>query len=405
MQLVTPISVMLTQLANLQGDDAAYVDRFVEFAEEIGCSLFADHDADGGAHLRVGYPCDLQSRHRNRWMRFLVTDLNKSEGKRALLLRSLVDRGHSDKPNLPTVERTGSPEDEALVDELRDKGWEGPFSADFLAEYRMKREFMRLASKLEDMPDGVAKFKRTLVRCGILPPENGEDEQLHDAWQRWKTAALELNATDVDDLEEVDVPAYAMLDAADEAIILTPAVSPAGALAKLRRALHLSTTAGWVETAILERNDTALYSRAEELDNVSRLVIDAIAVFAPIADSQTDKPLLDAFSTVADGIRSLRSLPYKAPDAQAQAIYAWMDPATMALKDQRATTIEGVLAKLRHGFQGSIDEAWGDHAVLDPTCEEFKNGLAIGDLFPQIIWSAIEDLARIAGLSLKDQAA
>ncbi len=71
----------------------------------------------------------------------------------------------------------------------------------------------------------------------------------------------------------------------------------------------------------------------------------------------------------------------------------------------RATTLEGVLVRLRLTFQHINGEAWSDRAVLDPTHADFRDGLANAGGNDQMLWSAIEDLARIAGVSLAEQGA
>ena len=77
----------------------------------------------------------------------------------------------------------------------------------------------------------------------------------------------------------------------------------------------------------------------------------------------------------------------------------------MQLLDASATTIEGVIAKLRHGFQNIKAERYAQDAVLDPGSASFRDGLAKDGPPERMIWGAIEDLARIAGVSLTETAA
>ena len=71
----------------------------------------------------------------------------------------------------------------------------------------------------------------------------------------------------------------------------------------------------------------------------------------------------------------------------------------------RAATLEGVLTKLRVAFQHKEGSAWSDLAITDPTDPEFVRGLELADMFDQVLWSAIEDLARIGGVNLATQGA
>ncbi|NTS64187.1 hypothetical protein HRV97_03295 [Sphingomonas sp. HHU CXW] len=71
----------------------------------------------------------------------------------------------------------------------------------------------------------------------------------------------------------------------------------------------------------------------------------------------------------------------------------------------QASTLEGVIAKLRLSFQHTVGEAWSDRAVADPAEAEFRAGLAGAGAFHQLLWSSVEDLARIAGVNLSEQGA
>lgn len=75
------------------------------------------------------------------------------------------------------------------------------------------------------------------------------------------------------------------------------------------------------------------------------------------------------------------------------------------LLEQPAHTIEGVIAKLRVAFSRNNASAWSDHAVMDPTSSDFREGLRMGSCFERMAWEAVEDLARIGGISLVEQGA
>jgi hypothetical protein len=82
-----------------------------------------------------------------------------------------------------------------------------------------------------------------------------------------------------------------------------------------------------------------------------------------------------------------------------------VDQLEKVIYDARCRTIEGVIAKLRIGFQHTVQSAYGDLALLNPSSSEFVEGLRMGDMSHQMLWAAIEDLARIAGLNLAEQGA
>lgn len=87
----TPLPIMLAELAHLYDDDVGYLDQLLEFVAEAGCNLLAHYCRDGELVLTAGGPCDAQTRHRNRWMHYLIADLRKAEGREELLLRRLVE--------------------------------------------------------------------------------------------------------------------------------------------------------------------------------------------------------------------------------------------------------------------------------------------------------------------------
>lgn len=85
--------------------------------------------------------------------------------------------------------------------------------------------------------------------------------------------------------------------------------------------------------------------------------------------------------------------------------WARIDAAEKPLHDNSATTIEGVVAKLRLTFPHLTSEAYADHALGHPASAVFRQGLAMDGMYIRLLWSAIEDLARIGGVSLSEKAA
>lgn len=97
------------------------------------------------------------------------------------------------------------------------------------------------------------------------------------------------------------------------------------------------------------------------------------------------------------------------PDAMSRseedAYFARLDAYETTLLETPAATIEGVVAKLRVAFSRMNPDAWSDHAVMDPTSSDFREGLRMDGMFERIAWGAIEDLARIGGFNLTEQGA
>lgn len=91
--------------------------------------------------------------------------------------------------------------------------------------------------------------------------------------------------------------------------------------------------------------------------------------------------------------------------AEDEAYWERVDAAEKPLQDNSATTIEGVVAKLRLTFPHLTSEAYADHALGDPASAVFRKGLAMDGMYIRLLWSAIEDLARIGGVSLSEKAA
>jgi len=70
-----------------------------------------------------------------------------------------------------------------------------------------------------------------------------------------------------------------------------------------------------------------------------------------------------------------------------------------------ASTPEGLLGKLHTVLRGLNDAAWMGDALINPRGERFKAGLQKADVFTRVMWSAIEDVARMAGTQVTGEAA
>jgi hypothetical protein len=121
------------------------------------------------------------------------------------------------------------------------------------------------------------------------------------------------------------------------------------------------------------------------------------------AHLQTDEALLSAFAARGREFEATEGV-HLAGD-QEDAYFARVDAAEAALIGNRATTIEGVLAKLRVAFLHQTGEDWSDLAISNTKLPKFTDGLALSDMYTRLAWAAIEDLARLAGVSLAEQGA
>lgn len=97
-----PVDQMIDCLKKLDGNDADYVALWLRLADSIG-HVFVMIDRDGKRDLMLGSACDAQIRHRSRWQHFLVEDLDRIDGRRELLIATLVYQGRlsDQRPHSP----------------------------------------------------------------------------------------------------------------------------------------------------------------------------------------------------------------------------------------------------------------------------------------------------------------
>lgn len=93
LRTVTAVETMLEQLAGASDDSVAYVALWQAYVDEIGAWLTLRIDKLGEQHVSIGFPCDAQARHRNRWFHFLREDLKAVDDRRDLLIRNLQMAG------------------------------------------------------------------------------------------------------------------------------------------------------------------------------------------------------------------------------------------------------------------------------------------------------------------------
>jgi hypothetical protein len=137
-----------------------------------------------------------------------------------------------------------------------------------------------------------------------------------------------------------------------------------------------------------------------ELDGFSGAGGEASRQHEPLS---ADAPLLAAFATRRHEFEAADKGPWTAE--QEDAYFARVDAAEMVLLANPATTIEGVIAKLRVAFMNQDGGDWSDLAISNTADPKFVEGLRMSGMYERMAWSAIEELARIGGVSLPEQGA
>lgn len=147
-------------------------------------------------------------------------------------------------------------------------------------------------------------------------------------------------------------------------------------------------------------------------ENEAHTYTDAGAISAALA---ADAARLDKYDAMKDAIlmagfaarcrEFIENQDKAMSPAEDEAYWERVDAAEKPLHDNSATTIEGVVAKLRLTFPHLTSEAYADYALGDPASAVFRKGLAMDGMYIRLLWSAIEDLARIGGVSMSEKAA
>jgi hypothetical protein len=156
-----------------------------------------------------------------------------------------------------------------------------------------------------------------------------------------------------------------------------------------------------IKLKIFDESDGHELTYAPEV--IRQITIDARRFGRHGANLQTDIALLEAFETRRKQFEATQGRDLSAYEETAY--FGRIDAADMVLLNDRATTVEAVLAKLRVAFMHQIGEDWSDLAISNTKHSRFTEGLALSDMYTRMAWSAIEDLARIAGVSLAEQGA
>ncbi len=138
-------------------------------------------------------------------------------------------------------------------------------------------------------------------------------------------------------------------------------------------------------------------------DAIRRIATDARRFGRHGAHLNTDEELLAAFAARRRESEAADKGPWTVD--QEDAYFGRVDAAEMVLLDTRATTLEGVIAKLRVAFMNQDAAGWSDLAISNITNPAFIDGLKMAGMYERLAWGAIDDLARIAGVSLAEQGA
>lgn len=121
---------------------------------------------------------------------------------------------------------------------------------------------------------------------------------------------------------------------------------------------------------------------------------------APVS---SDQPLIDAFAARRQEFEAAYDIDMTREDEDSY--FARLEAHERVINDTPATSVEGVIAKLRIAFMHQVGSAWSDRAIMDPSHSDFVAGLAEADIYTRMKWAAIEDLARLGGVDLAEQGA
>ena len=141
-------------------------------------------------------------------------------------------------------------------------------------------------------------------------------------------------------------------------------------------------------------------------DVVDRITSDARRFGGHGAFLQADAALLTAFRLrAAEAAYWLSDDRPAATDEIEEQSNAIVVEAEAVLFGTAATTVEGVIAKLRTLYPHISQGAFAEYALTNPRHSDFRAGLKVADGNDQVLWACIEDLARISGINLAEQGA
>lgn len=225
------------------------------------------------------------------------------------------------------------------------------------------------------IPAGTAPFRV------LLSQRNALSDRLNEG--AWTDEAAAVVCDDIDRLEA--------------AIISHPAATTDDAIVKLVTLAQIAASEREIDDheAINAIADAQRYFGLGQLDPAHAGLVDPAP---PIA---TDEVILSAYA--ARRREYEQNYHRNMTNEESDAYFTRIDACEAVIHGTPATTIEGVLAKLRVTLVHQTGQPWSDRAVADVNQPAFVEGLLGCDDVDRQAWSVIEDLARMAGIDLATQ--
>lgn len=286
----------------------------------------------------------------------------------------------------------------SLIDELADKAWKasGPTALDTSIGRQITAAFS-YARGVNSAVRGVV-LPHDLPAAGYAPYMRGPLIE----WERRYDAFVEARADRVAYERDVYLPAAPMTGDPIQERFDDMIEAEADALHRLLIAVAPSSSELAIKLVLVEQYDAHELSGFEDV--ARQLASDSRRFARHGAHLQTDEAILGAFATYRQ-----QTAEWIVHDdwshERLQTFDKEIDRSVVAIAESRATTIEGVLVKLRIAFQNRVEGVWGAHAAVDPTHPSFVDGINMADLYDRMLWSGIADLARIGGVNLTEQGA
>lgn len=225
------------------------------------------------------------------------------------------------------------------------------------------------------VPAGTAPFRV------LLSQRNALSDRLNEG--AWTDEAATVVCDDIDRLEA--------------AIINHPAATADDAIVKLVTLAQIAASEREIDDheAVSAIADAQRHFGIGWLDPVHAVLVN------PAPPVATDEAILNAYAARRREFEENYHLDMTTEESDAY--FNRIDACEAVIHGTPATTIAGVLAKLRVTFVHQTGELWSDRAIDDPTHPVFVEGLATAGTFARQAWSVIEDLARMAGIDLATQ--
>jgi hypothetical protein len=225
------------------------------------------------------------------------------------------------------------------------------------------------------IPAGTAPFRV------LLSQRNALSDRLNEG--AWTDEAAAVVCDDIDRLEA--------------AIINHPAATTDDAIVKLVTLAQIAAS----EREIDDHEAVSAIADAQRHFGLGWLDPAHRALVTPAPPVATDEVILRAYAARRREYEQNYHRDMTNPEGDAY--FARIDACEAVIHAAPATTIEGVLAKLRVTFVHQTGQPWSDRAVADVNHPAFVEGLLGCDDVDRQAWSVIEDLARMAGINLATQ--